>query len=424
MKRETSLPYRHTTRPRRSSPGRAHVIGGLSMTLIIALLLAVCLPLETSLAKKPTTDPDPPPVLYQIDFFNLPNNGYGLLVFDINNFGCVVGSYAELQDAGENQYGFVYDHPGYPDRVIDLNDLDYDENAGIPDGWQITHVWGINDLGDIVANLKRKDESNNLWRACAINMNVTPHQLIELNPDNIGMRDWVAGINLLGDIVVSYEDADGWFEAYLYNLYVPGLYDETEIPVALDLGRITYLSINDNREIAGQWYPDGPDEDRIVFRCQIDDDGVALPKETFPEIDSNYLSVSEINNKGVVLGKSIYYPGKGQKTVTACFRIYEKPEFLVLLDKTALGFPESINDQDDFITNYLIYHDQHGYLHPDELIDLTDSDDAADWFGSDFSSIYALNNRTTDDGFGQIAGVISNDGVKRGFVLTPRPPTD
>ena len=62
------------------------------MTLIIAFLLAVCLPLEPSLAKKPPK-PDPPPVLYSIQLFEPPLGGQSLWVQDMNTARCVVGSY-------------------------------------------------------------------------------------------------------------------------------------------------------------------------------------------------------------------------------------------------------------------------------------------------------------------------------------------
>ena len=136
------------------------------MIAIIALLLAVCLPQEPSLAKKPPKpppEPPTPPVQYSIQFFDTPGSG-ALFVSDMNIGGCVVGRYVISGTSG--YHGYVYNHPRLEDPgVHDLNDI----VSGLPDDWRIQNAMGVNDLGDIVGYIVPDDENpDDLARAPSV----------------------------------------------------------------------------------------------------------------------------------------------------------------------------------------------------------------------------------------------------------------
>ena len=255
-------------------------------------------------------------------------------------------------------------------------------------------------------------------------MNADPPELRLIDPLGelgTGTNTMALRINNSGDIVGSFQRADGTWGAFLYN---PGGYvDEYGLPVDAygpdDLGlvrenvvlRWENLYINDRSmntvQIASTSQVEGRDG-KYPHRWTIDvssDNPQIVEEEILVDgIDGDSTSVrGGINYYGVVLGKTAARAGKGKKTVTASYKWYTdtepEAEIFISSDRNALGQAMSINDNGDFITTLRVFLEDNddpwdrGFFYPDELIDVVnDPDDAALWFMSDSYYLHQLNN--------------------------------
>ena len=335
------------------------------MTLIIAFLLAVCLPQEPLLAKKaaqghPPERP-PPPVLYDITYFDMPyavESGTGPIVYGMNNAGCVVGTYV---NAGTSlSSGFLYDPSVDPSNAMDLNDI---VQPGLP-GWHIESGRSINDAGDIAGTIRQYGDD--LVNPCVIdmNVNVAPPQLpqltrIELDPVEFDSFYSVsAGINSSGDITGRIERTDGTWGGFLYN---PGIYEGVIGYGPFEFTHVAdffTFAINDRLYDGGYGLFQIAGSNRVAgtpFRCQVQVDPVdpeADPTVVFedlvlPGVVSG--GAAAINNAGVILGTAFVPSGKGKKTKQVYFRYgmdpltIENPH-----DRYWAGSAKSINEHGDY----------------------------------------------------------------------------
>ena len=92
--------------------------------------------------------PPPPPVLYNIQFWTVPQ--IGQLINEMNTYGQVVGKCWTSVDTGE-AHGYLYDPlvniDENPDGIAIATDLNTCAVSGIPEGLMIASANGINDHG-------------------------------------------------------------------------------------------------------------------------------------------------------------------------------------------------------------------------------------------------------------------------------------
>lgn len=147
---------------------------------LLAIALAVTLTTDSLVLgkgkppKDPPPEPDPPPVSYALHRFSMPvdfgADGFGgtVSVEELNDVGELVGYYPDSTVEGGEQ-PFYLDINSDDTVATNLNDLEYDQDYGIPAGWHIGAATGINNLGDISAALENDNDPDQL-RGCVIQL--------------------------------------------------------------------------------------------------------------------------------------------------------------------------------------------------------------------------------------------------------------
>ena len=365
-----------------------------------------------------------PPIKYQIQLWEMPNgdqNGTGW-TNDVNILGQVVGWY---NTASGDRHGYLYD-PGTT-AAVDLNDIGV---VGIPTDlpWYIRSAVGINDFGDIVGYLRLLGVTG-IRRGYVLNMNLLnadPPQLTTL-PDSDWSDTYARSINNDGDVLGRYRKNDVNYDRGAY-VFTSGLYGDADEKVTKLLGGDTMTRIfmsNRNQDgvplFAGLLANE--DGSRTAFRLtpRLTPEQPEELLELFDE-SADELAISDvygINDSGVFCGGYDRVVGtRGKRTIYALtpFRY----------GATLESFPgsgwwaESINNSNDFVTSDLYYHDEWGYVNPNDLIGPLDPE-AANWAARSGLAIQKLNARDATN-FGQIIGAIGlGDGSSRMFTLTPVP---
>jgi hypothetical protein len=358
---------------------------------------------------------DPPPVLYQIQYFDMPNLEYGEIT-DANNSGQVVGWYAFDLDgdgAGETWRAFLYDPALDADQAIDLNLI----VAGIPDGWAIRKANAINKWGDIAAYLEPIASGGSLTEleAGMIDMNavdpLTGENIPQLHiiPDSsLTSYSVVKDMNDLGDIVVNFKREDGSRGNYLYNFGLYAAYLEILTPFNLLVNTMSDGPfINNERQIVGVIL-DGTSN--YPYKYSFNNGGY----ETFPTITPT--SIGGLNDLGDFSGTTSLKVRKSRTRNVA----YVMGTVLEVFD--SMKWAGSINKTSDFVNSGQLYHQTHGLLIPSNLIDPDDAD-ASIWNASNSNAISTLSDRDPLTGFPKLYGrsYVYDGNYSAHFILTPVP---
>jgi hypothetical protein len=153
-------------------------------------------------------------------------DGDGVSVYDLNNWGQVVGRCL----VNGQQRAFLFD-PATDDandpigRAVDLNDIV--DPATIPTNWIIKSALGINDRGEIAGYLVSPDGA--IRRGCIIETNATDQNGMSIAPqlhlvpnESLGPDSYVRAINEDGSVLGNYRDGDVT-RSFVYN---PGWHTE------------------------------------------------------------------------------------------------------------------------------------------------------------------------------------------------------
>ena len=118
-----------------------------------------------------------PPVRYTLHRFTLPEDYLAGVwsVWDMNEEGELVGYYDEATVVGGKQPFYLDTRTG--DTIaMNLNDIQFDKEFGVPAGWYIQKARGINNLGDIAGCLVRYDDFKRI-QGCVIELRPDPLDL-------------------------------------------------------------------------------------------------------------------------------------------------------------------------------------------------------------------------------------------------------
>jgi hypothetical protein len=175
---------------------------------------------------------DAPTFQYVLTIPDLPADSTGgVYVNDMNNRGQVVGWYA----VGEGRKGYLYD-PAIPGGVIDLSALNL---PGIPPGYQINSVVGINDHQVLVGYLTNDFGLSGDSIGFAIDWAAdTP--VVDLLPEMGSGYSYGRKINENGDILGVFEDTGGAIRAYFHN---PGVYGDPGLRAPRDGSALNWSAV-------------------------------------------------------------------------------------------------------------------------------------------------------------------------------------
>jgi hypothetical protein len=371
--------------------------------------------------------PPLPAVRYRIKFVALPGNAAsGPLINDMNNWGQVVGWYSP---DGQNRTAFLYDPVVDANQALDVNTI---VAAGIPDGWRVASLVGINDWMVAVGYIAQIGSDPMQVRPVAIDL-AAANPVVDLLPD-VGV-DYSYGkhINENGDIMGVYKTADGDSLAWGFN---PGLYgdpqqrvwrdgspldlcDETPLPLPLSGNAQFFIMNNPVGDRPAQIF--GPDtqklSDAVPFRYTLGD---AAP-ERFPALDLVWWP-GALNDSGTFCGLL------NASGTDAPFRYNTALDQLPALSQQT----QDMNESGDLIFYDVLYRDdwqQYGYVKIDDLVVGTAADLQL-WFATPKKGrlsqrdvgMYLMNDRAGASNSGQIAGLLNITGVTHSFyVLTPEP---
>ena len=98
---------------------------------------------------------EPPPIIYALHRFTLPADYLGGFwnVQEINDVGELVGHFDDDDGNYRTNQAFYLDTNTGNTVATNLNDIQFDEEFGVPVGWYISRANGINNLGDIAGGL-------------------------------------------------------------------------------------------------------------------------------------------------------------------------------------------------------------------------------------------------------------------------------
>lgn len=405
-----------------------------SLMLVVALVLAVFMPLAHTDAKKGGngnggggTSPPATNVRYRVDLIPTPESA-DVRVYTINSFGMVVGSY-EIEGSGDSS-AIVYDSMN--DQLYDFNQLpslsaQLTALLGTAD-WYFAAALGINNRGDIVGRAKNAftgEENGFVIDTSPVDedgFQADPAVwAVALLPDfDAGVNNWYSEtgkhINEVGDVVGTYV-IDGEQYAYLFNPWLSFI--EGTNPIVLEptvMGYFPVTALNNLGQVA------------LLSRDENGDGIVYL----FDPADSSYTSFAEVpytwlgglNDDSVFCGNFS----------TSHFGIEACRHNAVLLDAITDGTATDINSDGDVLiekqrqmgawaTAYLLYTGS-SELTGEQQVNIHDlvveGDALSLWFDNRYF-VRTLSDRDPTTGFSRIAGTIrdSDAGVERGVVLAP-----
>ncbi len=187
-----------------------------------------------------------PPVRYTLHRFTLPADCLAGVwsVWDMNEEGELVGYYDDGFVTGGKQ-PFYLDTRTDDTIAMNLNDLQFDKEFGVPAGWYIQKALAINNLGDIAGCLVRYDDFEQS-RGCVIELHPDPLDLsvkprIHLIPDSTWSQTYVRRINDAG-VVLGQGDSE---TAYVYRVPLhahTGDEAVTVIPTSFDVWEQGFLT--------------------------------------------------------------------------------------------------------------------------------------------------------------------------------------
>ena len=375
-----------------------------------------------------------PPVQYAIRFLDVAGTESSYLTaMEMNNSGQVVGYYFLPEDGLDGKldfnFAFLYD-PALDDsndpfgQAIDLNDLEFDVDYGVPAGWVIAAAAGINDRGDIVGAIRPADSiyGEAPRRGCVIDMNASPPRLHVIPDQEFSIRTWAWRINEDGDILGQGE-VNGRTHHYLYN---PGWYGNPpswyeDFPATAG----NYLLLSD-RLLDSQLNLGGPavvGQDELgIFRI--------LPWTGSIERPGIEGGIWDINGAGTFCGygKFEVQVRKNRTELSTWPFLFDSEPILA---EPRSGRAKAINAQNDLLvytgigtsnSGWYLDHSDYGLFQLDDLI-TGSPEDVAFWFSESPGEIIDLNDRgITAEGaeisanhFGQILG--HQSGCV--FLLTP-----
>ena len=398
----------------------------LLTTLCIGLLAALLLPLAVSAPGggkgKPGAEEPPPPPLppieYQIKYFFPPTPSLFSNLNDMNNWGDCVGYY---ETADGERHAWLYNSTidrNNPNTAIDLNDIGA---VGVPDGCIIASAVGINDFGAIVGYVTLLGDLA-VRRGYVLDTSVDPPEF-SLLPDND--ESWVdtyaRRINENGDILGSFQRADGTWGAYLFN---PGLYGpaDTDVEVIdVNLRSLQAVDLNNPSEAVPAEVV-GTVEGDVAF---VYTRGIGIE---FLPYDRPVFS-AYINDAGTICGSivdevEVKFHGNKTELVKQRFLFRDSGTLKIFNDSGDDGLKNratGINSQGTILTwGGFVYQDDWGFVDVDSLVTGTE-DDVIEWFSGGGMGGNPKFNDVGPLGFGQVAGTMGfSDGSRGFFILTPK----
>ena len=360
---------------------------------------------------------DVPTFQYELTIPQMPSDAIGgVQVNDLNNRGQVVGWYLAVQ----GQKAFLYD-PSIPGGTIDLSALNL---PGIPVGYQISSVVGINDHQVLVGYLTNDFNQSGNRTAFALDW-ATEHPVVDLLPNMESTLSYGRKINENGDILGLYNGLSTESLEYLFN---PGIYaGDPEIRALRDgqafdfsndaTAPLPYGGTLLNNPVGNSpAQVAGTDPNGIAFRYTT---GPQPIYETFLEIDLSGF-VWGINDAGTFCGTvRVTSSGKGKQTKTIVpFRFNTSVETLPNVDSS---YVRGINNSGDVIGDG-VYRDNQGWIPARDLPVVGNANDMFTWFASPSRpDLMCISDRVTPDDVGFIAGRISDGSNNVLFLLTPVP---
>jgi|GEM_PF-6979867 len=356
-------------------------------------LIILAVSQQEAFSGKPKPPPPPPPVLYEVQFWSVPNGNP--IIDSINNRGQVVGWYST---ASGSQHAFLYDPAFNPTSAIDLNSI-----VAAPSGWVVASAVDINDQGVIVGYLETTDGA----QATGFILDITEatpalHPL----PTQGSTNSWGRRINEYGDVTGVYERADGTWGAYVYNLL-------TNTVVDLNITSLGTISIEINN-------PTQTHDTQVCLQLH-NGSAFGIPLRWtrghgFEQIPGTNTLVDSINDSGTVCGST--YSGKPSRQYAFLY-----PTSLQILTAVS-GGAHCLNSAGDFLNSPNVYHSTRGLLSIGNLIDTSDPDGArliSVTGGSVGGQV--MNDRIPGADFGQIAGMTQlSNGSWLPYLLTPKAP--
>ena len=368
---------------------------------------------------------DAPTFQYVLTLPALPADGTGTVYEnDLNNRGQMVGWYS----TAEGRKGYIY--ASQSSSIIDLTALNL---PGIPDGYQITSVVGINEHQVLVGYLTNDFGASGNRIVFAVDF-AAVNPVVDLLPDMLSTRSYGSKINENGDILGVYTDELGAWRGYIYN---PGLYNgdplvraaRDGIPQDLRDGITSSLPMgfspgfNLNNPVGNiPAQVAGTDPNGIAFRYTT---GLQPLSETFPEIDLDG-RVRGINDAGTFCG--VMNVTTVVKRITRTSRVPFRYTSIVgqLPGNSGYSSASDINNAGDIIDGDDVYRDTWGWRQLTDLPVIGYDADVLLWLTSSPWGELISDRGVTSDDVGHIAGEISisTGGVSyytRSFVLTPVP---
>ncbi len=335
-----------------------------------------------------------PPVRYQVQFWTIPGAIYIGQVSDTNSFGQTVGSFEYDRDGdgrSDTLRAYLYDPDVDPAYRVDLNLI----VAGIPGGWEIRNATAINEVGQIAGYIAPATStlgSPTLLQAVMIDLAQNPPQLYAVPDGTFTTYSIAGGINDWGDLIATYQNADGSWGYYIYN-FEPAAGIIEPYDLGISASGSSRPKINNLRQVVG----------RVG-----DWDGFRMSWSGGTEFFTG-LNIAAINHRGNFCGRAIVSL-RGNKFSEMPFLYSASLETHNVGSYTA----NDVNESLDFITVYTLYHRTLGALNILDMLDPADPDSVIVRTGPAMY-IYCMNDRDSVTNFPRLAG--QHGGV--GVTLTP-----
>jgi hypothetical protein len=354
-----------------------------------------------------------PPIYYHVRYFSGPGGAQIAAVRGMNNSGVMVGEY--YRDGKPS--GYLYDPVVNSAQAIDLNDI-----VTVPAGWTIAYAADVNDYRGLLVAIEKTSQRDSSQpdyeaRGLLIDMRTVPWSVIDLPDAGDGVKVCFGrAINNNGDVVATFpsnaSNIWGSAGAYVYNA---GLYRDTgpdAAPSILPLTLINRSSVALNNPLSGrplQVVGTGTDGNAIRHT-------VGNPA---PQVFSLQLNASEmsINGYGVFCGRTRLLK-KGSQYVSRPF-CYDPdnqsaPTMIGSESTQAMEIGRDINDAGDVILDHYLYRNS-------TLVKIDDcvSGPSGDFWRNSLRGATHCTQRT-DNGYPVLGAAVSNSGLTRGCLLTPK----